>query len=469
MPLQSYPVELLSIIFSSAASIYGLNEDYIDLPKQLQSIESLRLVCRQWNSAIEGDPIFWSSCSVSIRDDPSTEGPFQMMETLQALEFYFSRSGSFPLRLAIYLYFLKRGTQLIRFQPIVHFVSSFDRWKALYFEHEESAAGNSTRDPWWLSFFVFSDQLKTKDCFRNVRQLTLECGGDDECYLHAKDLTLDELFPNVARLDVGLRDIQGVDILARTIGPLKNLRWLRFVAHDFEEGPEHSTPLIHSILNQLPRLQHFEPVIYSADLYEIDNPPSSYPTTNFVHKSLTSLKVEDPNHLVPLFSLLVFPALEALCVAEVGFYPDTQGGRDTFECLHRMLAQSSKLHTLNLGCVDLSDDDLVTLLCNHPSLRYVHVMPYECEGRFLSGLNAQLLLGTHPVLPRLVSFVVDLDWYKGKDEFDTSAFKDFVEDPKRFCQEGLEVGACVFERLRHAVLTVDGRQVYSRIDGHGQT
>ncbi|KAH6896490.1 hypothetical protein BKA70DRAFT_755924 [Coprinopsis sp. MPI-PUGE-AT-0042] len=96
MPLQSYPVELLSIIFSSAASIYGLNEDYIDLPKQLQSIESLRLVCRQWNSAIEGDPIFWSSCSVSIRDDPSTEGPFQMMETLQALEFYFSRSGSFP-------------------------------------------------------------------------------------------------------------------------------------------------------------------------------------------------------------------------------------------------------------------------------------------------------------------------------------------------------------------------------------
>ncbi|KAH6915542.1 hypothetical protein BKA70DRAFT_1259238 [Coprinopsis sp. MPI-PUGE-AT-0042] len=481
-PFERVSTEILSLILLKVVSIYGREGNQIHLPEQLESFEACRLVCRHWNNAIATEPIFWSSCSVDIRDEGGPgrrEDPSQLRIAVCALRRYFARSGAVPLTLRIRLSFEDKLDDLDRLRALFDFFGSLNRWKNLNFEQPASRAIAETRYPWWLSLFAHPRLTRLQDdaCFESVQELTLECESDTGCYVRAGYLPIYKLFPNISRLDIGLEQLLEAEFIPTQIGPLANLTWLRLCMSDFGEvAPETAPRLVHQLLAQLTQLLHFEPSLEVSDT-NVVNPddPNPFGLSELVHHTLTSLVIPNPHELVPLFSLLVFPLLETLVVGE-GVWGEQGDGRDHFGCLRRMLRPTPRLHTLQLGKVNVTDEVLTAILCNFgSSLRSLHILPHRAHGTcaFLSQLFERSQ--TERILPHLASFTISVrsyvywsssprGWARERfKSFDMDVFKTFVEDPRRLGEQlpGIES----FEFLHHAELRIHGKEAYLRREG----
>ncbi|KAH6896430.1 hypothetical protein BKA70DRAFT_1316474 [Coprinopsis sp. MPI-PUGE-AT-0042] len=459
----SLSTELLSIILANAISAH---DSPIDLHEKLKTFERSRLVCRRWNNAIEGDPLFWSSCSVAIEENPKPQGTSQISNTLQALKQHFSRSGSLPLALGISLSF-QEGVDVDGFSPIVRFIASFsDRWRSLYFNHWESAAWDGTQNPWWLSLLQPPSNLRGDGCCRNLQQLTLESTDALECYLIGGDVQLSQAFPNVSKLDIGIRYLSKADDLLNSIVALQRLAWIRISVHDADvqdgHGIECAARLVFGLLAKLPLLEYFEAWLENLENLddEYDDPAELFPSIPLVHSTLTSLKIMDAAHL-RLLCAVSFPALQKAYVENNIWDNDNH---HSFSCLQQLFA-GTRIQSLGLIRVEMSSEDLIVLLHDLPSLKLLQIASHthRIHGDFLSQLYDRSK--TTPVLPHLVSLTINLSF-----EWDVSLFqaefKTFVEDPRR---SGEDVTG-TFELLRHAVL-LDNNQnpLYSRIIHVAQT
>ncbi|KAH6896418.1 hypothetical protein BKA70DRAFT_1529114 [Coprinopsis sp. MPI-PUGE-AT-0042] len=479
-PFERLSTEILSLILLQTVSIYKYGECPINLPDQLRSFESSRLVCHRWNDTIEGEPTFWSSCSVEVgQDRREPEGPYGVTMALRSLNQCFGRAGVLPLTLHMSAWTRPSLVDWDGFRMLVSFLNSHaDRLTSLHLEHAgEIYMEGSTQRPWWFSLFSppYLQKPFEVECFRNVKQLTLgaEGGGVEltECDIPASEIGLHKIFPSVTKLNFGIEEMDEVDAFPARFGPLKDLTWLRLSVNDFKEDPQTTASYVNSVLGHLPQLQHLELNLgIELDLYEETAAGDEHPPL-LVHPTLTSLVIPDPAQLIPLFSAAVFPALGILVVGKGQLVENYGNGLDRLGCLQRMLGPSPQLHTLQLGKLNITDEELTAILCTiGSSLRSLHIILHcvHRSGAFLYQLLERSK--TVPVLPRLDtlmieaqrdSYVTESGW--ATDEFppvDVVAFKTFVEDPRR-AGAGLP-GVESFAHLCHALLKWQGQEVYPR-------
>ncbi|KAH6888386.1 hypothetical protein BKA70DRAFT_1316437 [Coprinopsis sp. MPI-PUGE-AT-0042] len=478
-PFEQLPIEILSSILLHAVSIYDYERNDIELDQQLRSYELHRLICHRWNDAIEGEPAFWSSCSVHIVQGQSRRGPFSPRSTLHSLGRYFARSGLVALTLGIQLTFEDNLVDLDTTRALIQFIGSHsNRWSSLHLEHAGTSSGRWTADlyPWWLS--LLSPQLlqdsSEAGCFQNVQRLTLDCESILVGDVPASKMPICKIFPNIAKLNLVVPEITEVDAFLAQIRPLKDLTWLRLSVSDFGEDPRPAAPFVHQILTQHPQLLHFEVDLETEDLDEetTDNEATSTLPV-LVHRTLTSLSIPGPAQFGLVFRSIVFPALATLVVGN-GERGEHGNGRDHLGCMQRMLQSTSQLHTLQLGMVNVANETLTAILCDlGSSLQSLHIIPHRAHrtGAFLLQLLQQSK--TRPVLPRLVMFIIEVRRQSCRPtnsertwtsemfaSFNVKAFEAFVEDPRR---SGRKLpGLDSFEHLRHAALTMHGMELYSR-------
>ncbi|KAH6915547.1 hypothetical protein BKA70DRAFT_1217434 [Coprinopsis sp. MPI-PUGE-AT-0042] len=326
--------EVLSPTLLDAVLIHRHGENQVELPDQLESFENCRLVCRRWNSIIKTDSAFWTSCKVVIHDDPEAKRSVQITETIHSLQQYFAGSGPRLLSLAI----------------------------ELSLHQEKTTASDSS--------------------------------------VTAEDIPIHDVFPNVENLCFKIHSSYEYKLLQipSQLASLPNLTLLQVTFHALGYGPAISITLAHEILNQVPQLRGFEPILsaihYVEDQFVDEYIPPSVKTSTLdmaqirsryasgsipvaylaqisaisVRDLVRALQLE-PGHLLELFNLLIFPALETLAVANcssgVRVFPD----HDILPAIQHITGHSKYLATLRLETVHVSDEAMATLLSSLPSFK----------------------------------------------------------------------------------------------------
>jgi hypothetical protein len=182
------------------------------IQERLMEYQALRLVCRDWKAAVEGEKRLWTSCSIrydlgGFSDILMSSAEDQAKAEIDALEHYYVHAADLPLEFEVTIHSYDEG-QHGDLKPLTDFVVSWgQRWRTLTLNADEFDTMEITRwIPDLLDCACSSMNITRRSPFANVEHITLWSDSlvEAEPTMGSYLLPLPHLFAGLKSLDIHL-------------------------------------------------------------------------------------------------------------------------------------------------------------------------------------------------------------------------------------------------------------------------
>ncbi|KAH6915536.1 hypothetical protein BKA70DRAFT_1259223 [Coprinopsis sp. MPI-PUGE-AT-0042] len=292
--------------------------------QRVLAYQALRLVCRDWNAAVEGEKRLWTYCDITVELEdfsdvtpPPPGYPTHDREIeLEALKAFSRRSGNLPLELEIINSGDETGedgTQDYLFQFIL---SWGHRWHRLNLDLSGAASS-------FLNYAGSTIQMVGNTPFQNVQHLTLSYIGwdhfsDTSNYPFRKPTSnypFGKMFPVLKTLGIHTHDLinsrslpNQLALLASTLESLElKISW---EWHTDSEDLDACRIRLHEILTRAPSLKYLR----------VRYPTLQHSPSLTTHNQLQTLVIDNARIALDELATLCLPALKTLIVDDC-FWP----------------------------------------------------------------------------------------------------------------------------------------------------
>ncbi|KAH6896438.1 hypothetical protein BKA70DRAFT_1316488 [Coprinopsis sp. MPI-PUGE-AT-0042] len=281
---------------------------------QTLPLSALRLVCRDWNAAVEGEKRLWTYCDITVELEdfsdvtpPPPGYPTHDREIeLEALKAFYRRSGNLPLELEIINSGDETGEDGTRDYLFQFILSWGHRWHRLNLDLSGAASS-------FLNYAGSTIQMVGNTPFQNVQHLTLSYIGwdhfsDTSNYPFRKPTSnypFGKMFPVLKTLDIHTHDLinsrslpNQLALLASTLESLE----LKISWHTDSEDLDACRIRLHEILTRAPSLKYLR----------VRYPTLQHPPSLTTHNQLQTLVIDNARIALDELATLCLPALKTL-------------------------------------------------------------------------------------------------------------------------------------------------------------
>ncbi|KAH6896440.1 hypothetical protein BKA70DRAFT_1316491 [Coprinopsis sp. MPI-PUGE-AT-0042] len=367
------------------------------LYEKVMAYQELSLVCRDWNTAVEGEKRLWTSCSIRYELQGFFDTPIPSSETLEekrkleleALQRFYLHAGNLPLDLEVTIdsYDEEQHGDL---KSLIDFVVSWgQRWNSLILDAQDAFI-TSTWIPDLLGSACLVMTSTGRSPFAGVQHLALWSISLIEAERSGNQhLPLSALFSGLKTLNIYLHCLDQSRGLPAQLA-LPALESLKLRIEIYEDIPHLS---LHDVLTNTPNLKSLEFVNPRPDV-------CLFPTT---HTRLQVLIIEGLGNALKELRLLTLPAL-AVLIATVLDSPgqlehvsrEPEIDEVVTGAILGMVEQSQcQLEVLRLNSVIFHRDNILKL---HASLKFLRFFVVVKEDRSPTWHDGELERQVHIVV-----------------------------------------------------------------------